>query len=268
MNANLYRKELKRNRKNLMVWTLIVLGFTLFVLGFYPSIADMGTALTDLMEKLPPELGKAMGMDMTTWSGSVGYYSTYYGIYIILLMGIYTTSTGATIVSKEERDGTSEFLLTRPLSRTNIMVTKMAALFTLVGIIFLLQTLTAMAGFQFFSPNEVNWTEVSIMHGHGFILILFFTCIGVLLPHLSHPKKNFMGMVVGLIFGSYFLNALSRSSPDLEWLGYISPFHYMSFSISDPDYGFNALGSIMLLVLAFGLLYTAHWRYQSKDIQG
>ncbi|NDH78416.1 MAG: multidrug ABC transporter permease, partial [Flavobacteriia bacterium] len=112
MNTVLFTKELKRNRKNTLIWTSIVLAFTLMILSIYPSFSHMGEDMVKLMSSLPEEYAKAFGMDEATWSSIIGFYATYYGIYITLLMGIYTASTGATIIGKEERDGTAEFLLT------------------------------------------------------------------------------------------------------------------------------------------------------------
>ena len=138
---NLYLKELKRNRKTFWIWTAIVLGFTVMVLSIYPSMKGMGDDLTNMMSNIPDELRKAMGMDEQTWSSIIGFYSTYFGIYIVLLTGIYTMSTGATIVSKEEKDRTAEFLLTKPISRKSIFQTKMMSLLTLSIAIIILQTI-------------------------------------------------------------------------------------------------------------------------------
>ncbi len=268
MNANLYLKELKRNRKNLITWSLIVVGFTAMIMGIYPSMADMGDDITKMMEKLPEELGKALGMDAQTWSSIIGFYSTYYGIYIILLVGIFTTSTGAGIVSKEEKDGTSEFLLTRPISRKSVFWSKMLSLFTLTMIIFSIQTIVAIVGFAYSSDASFDWSAFIIMHLHGLVLLIFFTCIGVLISMFFRPKKNFMGMVVGLIFGSYFLNAIAKTADSIQWMGYLSPFHYLEFSVMDPSYSFNGLAAVSLTIIGLLVLLVSFVVYKRKDING
>lgn len=268
INYNLYTKELKRNRKNLITWSLIVVGFTLMILAIFPSMEDMGEDISKMMDKLPAELGKALGVDADTWSSIIGFYSTYYGIYIILLVGIFTTSTGATIISKEEKEGTSEFLMTKPISRKTIFMTKMMSLFTLTLIIFLIQTTCAIIGFAAFGGGNVDWSAFSIMHIHGLVLIIFFTTTGVLLSMFFKPKKNFMGMVVGIIFGCYFIDAMSKAASSVEWLGYISPFHYLDFSSTNPDYSINYLGALALIALGLIILLFAYRSYSKKDING
>ena len=268
INYNLFTKELKRNRKNLITWSLIVIGFTLLLLVIFPYMAEMGADLTLLMDKMPPEIGKALGMDAQTWSSITGFYSTYYGIYIILLIGIYTTSTGATIISKEEKDGTSEFLMTKPVSRKTIFMSKMMSLLVLTLIIYFVQTLVAMIGFHVFGDDNIDWKAFRIMHTHGLALILFFTTTGVLLSMFFKPKKNFMGMVVGIIFGCYFLDAMSKAAEPVEWLGYISPFHYLSFAVTDPKYSVNIIGAMTLLIIGIGILWFAYQYYRKKDING
>lgn len=268
MNRNLYTKELKRNRKNLITWSLIVVGFTLMILAIFPSMADMGEDLTKMMDKMPDEITKAMGMDAQTWSSIIGFYSTYYGIYIILLVGIFTTSTGATILSKEEKDGTSEFLMTKPISRKTIFISKMLSLLTLTMIIYFVQTITAIIGFAIFGNGKVNWEAFFIMHVHGLGLIAFFTTTGVLISMFFKPKKNFMGIVVGIIFGSYFINAISKATESVEWLGYLSPFHYLEFNVLDSDYSIRWISILILLTVAAIILKLSYNVYNNKDISG
>lgn len=268
INKNLYTKELKRNRKNLITWSLIVVGFTFLIVAIFPSMAEMGEDITKLMEKLPKELSKGLGVDAQTWSSIIGFYGTYYGIYIILLVGIFTASTGATIISKEEKEGTSEFLMTKPISRKTIFMTKMMSLITLTLIIYFIQSITAILGFVLFSEGKVDWTTFFIMHTHGLFLILFFTCTGVLLSMFFKPKKNFMGMVVGIIFGSYFLDAMSKAASSVEWIGYISPFHYLKIATDDPNYTVNYFGIIAISTIALFLLAFSQKIYNKKDISG
>lgn len=267
MNKNLFQKELKRNRKNLIIWSLIVVGFTLMVLAIFPFMAEMGASMTTLMDKMPPELSKAFGLDATTWSSILGFYTTYYGVYIVVLVSIYTTSTGAGIISKEEKDQTAEFLMTRPLSRRTIFTTKIMALLVLSGIIFTIQTLTAIIGISVFKEGTVDWAVFARMHAGGLVLVLFFTALGVLISMFVKPKKNFMGMIVGLTFGTYFLNAIAKSTDATAWIGYFSPFHYLEFTI-DPTYTFNFLNAIIMVLLGFGILVFSFSAFAKKDMAG
>ena len=63
---SLYTKELKRGRKSFFIWTAIVLGFTVMVQSIYPFMQTMGDDLTNMMDALPGELRKAMGVDAQT----------------------------------------------------------------------------------------------------------------------------------------------------------------------------------------------------------
>lgn len=267
MNKNLFTKELKRNRKNLLIWTGIVIGLTLMVLAIFPFMAEMGGEMVSLMESMPPELSKAMGMDAETWSNVLGFYSTYYGIYIIVLVSIFTTSTGALIISKEEKDRTAEFLLTRPISRKEIFFSKIMSLLTLCLIIFFVQTIAAAVGISMVAVDEVNWAVFTKMHLSGLVLMLFFTTIGVLLSMFLQPKKNFMGIVVGLTFGTYFLNAVAKSTEATAWIGYLSPFNYLEITI-DPNHNFQILNAIIMLAIGFGMLFLSYKVYAKKDIAG
>ena len=80
------------------------------------------------------------------------------------------------------------------------------------------------------------------------------------------PKKNFMGMVVGIVFGSYFLNAIAKAADTVSWIGYISPFHYLDFTVSDPNYSVNYLTVGIMLLTSILLLLVSFKVYEKKDI--
>jgi len=267
MNNALFFRELKRNRKNTLIWTSIVLTFTMMILSIFPSFSHMGEDMVKLMSSLPEEYAKAFGMDEATWSSIIGFYATYYGIYITLLMGIYTASTGATIIGKEERDGTAEFLLTRPISRGAVVMTKLGVLGTLFIVVYFLQSLVAVIGMNLFA-SEINWSAMLAMHVHGFFLIGFFTAVGVLMGSMLSVKLNFMGPVVGMIFGTYFLNAIASASEAVAWLAYLSPYHYMPLTLEQGQLEISVIPCVGFAAATAAMLWVAYNRYLSKDIVG
>jgi ABC-2 type transport system permease protein len=227
---------------------------------------NMGDDMAIMMSKLPEGMTKSMGINIDTFNNILGMYNTYYGVYIIVLLSIYTSSTGATIFSKEERNKTAEFLLTKPISRQTIFNTKLLVLFTLALFAFFVQTIVAIIFVIFLGGEEVQWTVFMTMHSHGLMLILFFTCLGLLLSMVLKPKTNFMGICVGLVFGSYFLNAVAKASDIINWIGYISPFQYLDFSVSEPGYSLNFGSVAVIFAISLLLLFFSFKIYNKKDI--
>ncbi len=235
------------------------------VLAIFPYMAEMGEGLVALMDQIPEEIAKAMGMDADTWSNILGFYSTYYGVYIIVLISIFTASTATVILSKEERDRTAEFLLTRPISRKKVYISKIASLLTLSVIIFLIQTFVAILCIHLFSSSEIDWGIFFRLQFGGFFLMLLFTVLGLIISMFISPKNNLMGAVVGLTFGSYIINAVGKSTEATEWLSYLSPFNYFDLSIN-PNASFAFLPALVILVLSIIILIYGYMIYSKKDI--
>ncbi len=263
---NLYHKELKRNMRNLLIWSFVVVFLTLTTMAMYPYMKDMGESMAGMMKMMPQGMLKAFGIDPEMWSSILGLYNTYYGFYLVLLMGIFSGTNGATTLSKEERDKTSEFLLTLPLTRKSIFITKMLTILTLLLLIVAIQMLGTLVGIWVFAGGEADWSIFATMHFHGFVLLLFFTSVGVFVSMLLKAKLNFMGVIVGIVFGSYFLDAISKAVEQVKWLGFLSPNHYLNFNIFTPNYGLNMGAVIFFTLLSITLVVISYFRFRGRDI--
>jgi len=82
----------------------------------------------------------------------------------------------------------------------------------------------------------------------------------------SSPKLNYMGPVVGLIFGSYFLNAISMTTEKINWLGYFSPYYYLDLTSTNGLLETNIFGCLVITVVSGILLWISYKRYLIKDI--
>lgn len=263
---NLYNKELKRNFRNLSIWTFVVVFLTLTTMAMYPYVKDMGDSMAGMMKMMPQGMLKAFGIDPQMWSSILGLYNAYYGFYLVLLMGIFSGTNGANALAKEQRDKTSEFLFAQPFTRKEIFVTKMWTVLTLLVLIFGIQMLFTCLGIFIFADGQADWSIFGIMHIHGFFLLLFFTCMGVMLSVLLRPKLNFMGVIVGIVFGSYFLDAISKAIEQVSWLGYLSPNNYLNFNIFTPNYGLNIPAIVFFFTLSMILVFVSYFIFKRKDI--
>lgn len=247
MNLNLFKKELKRNRKNFMIWTGIAVGFTMMIISLYPSFKDMGI---EMGKAIPKEMAKAFNMDMSSWQEISGYYKTYFGFHIIIILTIFSCSFGASIISKEENERTSEFLFTKPISRKEVFTTKVLALFSIISLSLLIQTLVTFLMILLVVNNTVNWKHIFEMHLNGYVLCLFFGSIGLVLSQIIKGVKNYMGPVVGVVMGTYFLHGIGSAIDEANWIAKFSPFHYLGVDEFHPFAIVIFTMAILLLILA------------------
>ena len=66
--------------------------------------------------------GPLLGFSDLDLSKVSGYYGMLF-IYLLLMATIHAAMLGATIIAKEERDKTSEFLFVKPVSRSKVITT-------------------------------------------------------------------------------------------------------------------------------------------------
>ena len=154
MNLNIYTMSLKQHKKSTVLWSVTLMLLIILGMAFYPPISQSLSEIEVIFEN-PMMKGMlsmfAVGPDqLGTLSG---FYMTYASIYVILIGGIFSMMTAVSDVGGELRDKTFEYLLTKPVKRTEVLLSKGAAILTRLVVVTVLLFLTTLVSFQFFSPD-------------------------------------------------------------------------------------------------------------------
>ncbi len=85
----MFKRELKCNFKNFMIWTIIILVLFGVVFAIYPSIAssDNIKSIDELAQIFPPEILSAFNMDIASLSTMFGWLKSE-GFVMILLINL------------------------------------------------------------------------------------------------------------------------------------------------------------------------------------
>ena len=131
----MFKREYKFNFKSFLIWTVITLGIFLLVYLMYPSIvaSDNVKMIDEMMKIFPPEMLKAFNMDIASMDSAYGWLKSEGFVFVLLIIGCYAGILGSNILLKEENDKTIEYLNSLPITRKNIVITKM-----LVGLIYII----------------------------------------------------------------------------------------------------------------------------------
>ena len=266
MNTSIYFKELKRNRKSFFLWTPILVFICILLTALYPQVAGDFKALINA-KMVSENMQDFFGMRMDLWTNVLNYFSTYYGFHVIILSSIFSMVVGCTIIAKEEGDGTADFLLTRPLTRNQIVLSKICAYLTLLIALHIILSALILIMFSLVqNKNGYNMKSFWVMESYGFLLNLFFGFMGMFLSVLIKRGKSFVGPGVGIVLGSFIFEAISRIDASVRWLGYISPFYFVDFKVYKTDYGFTWWMVLFLIGSSAAFIYATFTVYRRKDI--
>lgn len=220
----MFKREMKINLKNFIIWTSILIGLFLVVFLVYPSIINSQNMemMDEMMKIFPEEMLKAFNMDISSIDSAFGWLKTEGFVFVLLITGIYSGILGSSILLKEESDKTIEYLNSIPVTRKNIVISKI-----LCGLLYITLMVVSIGVFNFIglSLSEDFDKKLYILLSITPILssiVIFAVCL--FLSTFTHKTKKTMGISLGIVFASYFLNIISEIGEKTEFLKYISIF--------------------------------------------
>ena len=126
MNANIYRHEFGARLRSVVIWSLSLTALVFFFFSLFPALADQAAVMNEALAKFPPEMKAAFGMDKVDLSTVLGVYSFVF-LFAQLCLAIQAANYGFGLVSIEESELTADFLLTKPVSRRQVLTSKLLA---------------------------------------------------------------------------------------------------------------------------------------------
>lgn len=224
---NMYLRELRINFKSLIIWLIVLIAFGIMVMAIYPTIAKEAETLEALMAALPKGMVDAFGYDKVSMTNIMGYYATEHLMWVSLLGSIYAMMLGAGMLSKEENDRTIEFLLSKPVNRSEIVTAKLLSTITLVFILNLIISLVMYITLQAVKIDDFSTKTFIILSISVLLLNLIYAFIGFLISVVFSRTKSVMPLTIGVVLVTYFLSIAAALNQKLDFLKYFSPFKYV-----------------------------------------
>ncbi|HEY5585290.1 MAG TPA: ABC transporter permease subunit, partial [Ruminiclostridium sp.] len=171
---------------------------------------------------------------------------------------------GVSIVSKEVREKTADFLLTKPVSRVSIMTSKLlAALACLVitNIIYLLitvpMTLTVKTAFSMKIFMMISATL--------FFVQLMFVSLGVIVSVIAGNIKSVISVSLSTVFGFFVISMLGSVIGD-KAVRYISPFKYFDYEYIIKNAAYETPFLIVGIIFVIVAIAASYLVYVKKDV--
>jgi len=252
---------------SLLLWTIIITFLISLTMSVYQTFIDNQSKILGMMSLIPKEALQFKGIsNFEDMLSVLGFYSVNNIIYMMVLGSIFAIVLSSNILLKEEYDKTAEYLLTRPLSRSEVFLSKLAVVFISV---LLLNTVTALAGFvsmELVDNEPVKVKPFLILSLYTLMLNMLFGAIGLFMSTLVKKPRPITTFSIGLVLVFYFIYTISKITESFSSLGYISPFKFANVNAMDPAYGLELWHLAYFLGISLILTVASYRLYRRKDI--
>ncbi|MGG1398869.1 ABC transporter permease subunit [Bacillus salipaludis] len=263
---NLFLRELKANRKSLIIWCFGILFMVVAGMGKYEGYSSSsGQSINELMASMPKSLQAMMGVGELDFSTPIGFYGMLFA-YLLLMAAIHALMIGANIIAKEERDKTTEFLMAKPISRGRIVTAKLAAAFVNVVIFNLVTLVLSVAMVTNFNkagdPIDVIYTLMAGM----LILQLIFLVLGSAMAATLRKSKRAASIGTAVLLIMYILSIARDLNHKLDGLKYLTPFKYYEAKRVLSDGALDPVFVCISFTGILGLLFITYFYYKKRDL--
>ncbi len=215
-----------QRRWSALMWSLGIFVFVFINLIFYPTFKDQSAEYEKLFSQMP-EAAKTLLSDTGDFLSPSGYLSSQvFYLMLPLLLGILAISVGASLIGKEEREGTIELLLSRPLSRAKLLLSKaFVGLLVVLGVGIVSAVSTALI--SKLVDIEVPFKNILMAGLSADLLVLSFGAVAFMVSTLGRgARAASIGIATLYAFGGYILVSLVGVAQWLEWPAKAFPYHY------------------------------------------
>jgi len=259
---NVFFHELKRNRTATIVWIIALIAVASLYISIYPSVAG-NTAVSDVYKNFPEAFKKTFDISENTLTAFSGMYGLVLNL-VLLTGAIQAMNLGTGITSKEVRERTADFLLTRPISRVSILRQKLLTVFLLIivtDLVFMAADWVLIKAIvnEPFSFHTFFISTISLS-----LIQLFFLSFGFMLGSVMRRIKSVIAVSLPAVFGFYVIGLFDTVVG--EKIKYITPFKFFDVNALTAGGGYELGTLIYLAGLVIVSLITSFVVFQRKDI--
>jgi ABC-2 type transport system permease protein len=257
-------KELKLGRRSLLVWLIITLVTAILGALEYEMVSSNVEMVEQGIDAMPRIVRIMFGIDGVGLATALDYYLVMYFWYALIAYA-HAVSVGASLLSKDERDKTAEYLYTKPYPRSVIINAKLVVGIINVAAMTLLIGLSSALILVPLTDGRAIMPEIAMTTIGLFLTQLLFLTLGFLCSVLVQNPRKAVSVGFYLLLSTYLIAVVVEYLGMLDYLRFLTPFHYFN-ALVVVEQGINPLFIMLSAVLAVLSLSFTQRLYKNRDL--
>jgi ABC-2 type transport system permease protein len=262
---NVFWREIKAYRNSTLIWVIALSLLVVVFLTMYTAFTKDIETSRKILANLPPAIKKAFNFSSSnffTIYGFFGYLFTFVG----LAGTVQAMNYGVGILSKEDSGKTADFLLSKPISRTKVIISKLIAVLALVLFTNIIFSAVALTMAYIVSTDAFSSHTFLLISGILLLIQVFFVALGFLLSQIIPKIKSSITVALPAVFVFFFTGVIAAIIGD-DKLYYLTPFKYYNTDYIIANSAYETKFLIIEAVFVVIALIVSYIMFINKDIK-
>lgn len=266
---NIIKLELKNNIKNLIIWIVSLSIIITALLLFFPSMKteSMKVLVDAKLEGINPLLLESLGLtEMVDFTIITNYFG-YVLQFIVIAIYIYITQNSYNLLIKEEKDGTIEYIYSKPIKRSTLFWNKVVFVILSYTVLILSISLVSFILYLILSDYPVlqSFKEIIKMFLGIYLVGYIYIAIGLFASMFSNKKTDIPSVGAGIVMMTFIIGVISSINKNFKYLKYLAPIKWVEYQ--NLLNNSIKLSNIMLIIIITSVLvYCSLLKYQKRDL--
>lgn len=266
MLRSVFGKTLFERRRSVLLWSIGLASMVFVMIAFFPTIKAKGTEFDRLLADYPPALLAIVGWTKEqTIASPAGYLQgELFSMMIPILLLVAAIGAGAATVAGEEERGTLELVVAHPVTRTRLVLEKVAAVVAVDLLFGAVLAITVIAGGPLFGLDigVANVIAASLLAA---LVAALFSVFALAVGAGTGRRSLAVGLCAAGGAALYLLNSLAPLVDSLRPWRRLSPFYY--YAASEPlRHGLHPAHAVILAGASLAGAALAVWLFNRRDL--
>lgn len=258
--------SLRKSRGAIIGWGIglavlaIMMGSLFDMMASSSEVMDVMSAYIETM----PELAEMFNFG--AMNTPIGWLDVEYFSFMPLIIGLFATGAGASLLARDEEGGTLDLILAHPVSRTVLFWGRLLANALVIIILLLISWASLLLTMTWSENFTIPAYDLLLPFVSLFGILMLFMTLALLLSMLL-PARSMASMITGmLVVASFFITFLSEAVEELERAADFSPLTYLETS-SAIENGLNLTWFGILIAITLALALISWQMFQRRDVR-
>lgn len=227
MALEIFRQALKDKWRGAAIAAVLLFLYILWIATFYPALKPNIAMYDNILKN--PTFQALIGDQVSSMGSFSGFMTMEVFSYMGLVLGAYFIFMAASFAAGEIEQKTSELLLSLPVRRETLIISRFMAMLPYIALIMLAMLGAIYAGGIYIGEDtHIKWFAYAMLFMGIFLIAV--GAMALLISALMSDGRNAALVSLGVLLAMFLVENIGSMVTSIDWARKLSLFHYAKMS--------------------------------------